>query len=86
MCADTPYWVRRGLPTIDSDVKVEVGIGGLNECLQGLRGVAALASQDVHHCPHLLGQGARLLRPASLLCREEVQLPQVADDLLQELR
>lgn len=86
MCADTPHWVQSGLPTIDSDVKVELGIGGLDEGLQGLGGVAALASQDIHHCPHLLGQGARLLRPAGLLRCEEVQPPQVADDLLQELR
>lgn len=83
---DTPHPARYGLPTIDSDVEVELGIGGLDEALQGLGGMTALASQDVHHGPHLLGQGARLLRPASLLHREEVQPLQVADDLLQELR
>lgn len=73
------------LPTVNSDVEVELGIGGLDEGLQALGGIAALASQDIHHGPHLLGQGARLLHPASLLRREEVQPPQVADDLLQEL-
>lgn len=81
-----PWRVQSGLPTIDGDVKVELRVGALDEGLQGPRGVAALASQDVHHRPHLLGQGARLLRLARLLCCEEVQPPQVADDLLQELR
>lgn len=83
-CVQTPLLESSRLPTIDSDVKVELGIGGLDECLQGLGGTAALASQDIYHHPHLLGQGARLLRPAGLLRREEVQPPQVADDLLQE--
>lgn len=86
MCADTPHCVQSRLPTVDSDVKVELRIGGLDEGLQGLGGEAALASQEVHHSPHLLRQGALLLHPPCLLCCEQVQPPQVADDLLQELR
>lgn len=74
-----------GLPTIDSDVEVELRVGGLDEALQGLGGVAALASQDIHHSPHLLGQGARCLHLGSLLGRQELQPAQVPDDVLQEL-
>lgn len=81
-----PLLAPRWLPTIDSDVEVELRVGGLDEALQGLGGVAALASQDIHHGPHLLGQGARCLHLGSLLGRQELQPAQVGDDLLQELR